>query len=269
MLPAGVTGYWGPVTSTVDWCEDNYRVTMYVAEFFNTLSGLPLVLLAGYALLLSARRGSLQGSFCYTLACVLNITVGVGSMAFHGTLTRLGQVLDEVPMLWCSCSCVLVLLTVQPEPCFREYKGFVMPLVVFAWAAAATGAYFYCGFGVFVGMYFCSVVAAIVLGYRRMLSSESPGHKALALRLLAVCGGAYTAASFAFWIPEMYSCGNRVQTAHASVFQHLHAHAIFHLLAGVAHYSFLLFAAILQLEEEGRKGELLWNPAPVIVVVAL
>lgn len=26
-------GYWGPTTSTLDWCEENYVVTLYVAEF--------------------------------------------------------------------------------------------------------------------------------------------------------------------------------------------------------------------------------------------
>lgn len=26
-------GYWGPTTSTLDWCEENYAVTWYIAEF--------------------------------------------------------------------------------------------------------------------------------------------------------------------------------------------------------------------------------------------
>lgn len=26
-------GYWGPTTSTLDWCEENYAVTRYIAEF--------------------------------------------------------------------------------------------------------------------------------------------------------------------------------------------------------------------------------------------
>ena len=26
-------GYWGPPTATIDWCEANYDVSFYVAEF--------------------------------------------------------------------------------------------------------------------------------------------------------------------------------------------------------------------------------------------
>lgn len=26
-------GYWGPTTSTLDWCEENYAVTWFIAEF--------------------------------------------------------------------------------------------------------------------------------------------------------------------------------------------------------------------------------------------
>ena len=29
----GVDGFWGPITSNIDWCEGNYEVTYYVAEF--------------------------------------------------------------------------------------------------------------------------------------------------------------------------------------------------------------------------------------------
>ncbi len=38
-------GYWGSTTSTFDWCEINYEVTIYVAEFWNTLSSLFILLI--------------------------------------------------------------------------------------------------------------------------------------------------------------------------------------------------------------------------------
>ena len=33
-------GFWGPRTSNNDFCEDNYAVTQFVAEFFNSLTSL-------------------------------------------------------------------------------------------------------------------------------------------------------------------------------------------------------------------------------------
>ncbi|KAG0203588.1 Alkaline ceramidase 3 [Mortierella sp. GBA30] len=38
-------GYWGPPTSSIDWCEDNYVVSFYIAEFFNSFSSFAMIIL--------------------------------------------------------------------------------------------------------------------------------------------------------------------------------------------------------------------------------
>ena len=91
--------FWGPITANYDWCESNYVVTQYVAEFFNTLSSVPTLTVGLYFALKSAKHGS---GFRFALAGWMLAVVGFGSVAFHGTLTRLGQVLDELPMLYSS-----------------------------------------------------------------------------------------------------------------------------------------------------------------------
>eukprot|EP00039_Didymoeca_costata_P031740 m.356321 g.356321 ORF g.356321 m.356321 type:complete len:80 (-) comp90136_c0_seq1:223-462(-) len=39
-------GYWGRHTSSIDWCERNYAVLDFVAEFWNTVTSL-VILFAG------------------------------------------------------------------------------------------------------------------------------------------------------------------------------------------------------------------------------
>jgi hypothetical protein len=43
-------GYWGEKTAAVNWCEADYAVTIYVAEFMNTLSSLSIPLNGIYGL---------------------------------------------------------------------------------------------------------------------------------------------------------------------------------------------------------------------------
>lgn len=40
--------FWGPSSSSVDWCEKNYAHTRYVAEMWNTLSSIPLIFVCFY-----------------------------------------------------------------------------------------------------------------------------------------------------------------------------------------------------------------------------
>ena len=41
MAPLHREGFWGEATSTLDWCEENYVVTRYIAEFCEYQSGHP------------------------------------------------------------------------------------------------------------------------------------------------------------------------------------------------------------------------------------
>ena len=74
-----IVGYWGPVASSIDWCERNYVVSFYVAEMFNTFSNLGL---AGLGLFgaAAAWRGGLEPRFIMTHAGTA--LVGFGSAAF-------------------------------------------------------------------------------------------------------------------------------------------------------------------------------------------
>ena len=92
-----IAGYWGLPTSTVDWCEANYAVSPYVAEWFNTLSSLAMVVAGGLGLRWARSR---RVDVRVRAAFALLMLVGVGSVAFHATLRFELQMLDELPMLY-------------------------------------------------------------------------------------------------------------------------------------------------------------------------
>ena len=109
------SGYWGEVTATMDWCERNYVVTPYIAEFYNTISNLGFIglSLAGiwfhkncmfffsliffffflifYFFIVEIR---------YILAYLSVTVTGIGSGLFHGTLLYSMQLCDELPMFY-------------------------------------------------------------------------------------------------------------------------------------------------------------------------
>lgn len=99
--PDNGTGLWGARTSTLDWCEENYAVTYYMAEFWNTVTNLAFIVPSAVSLY-RAVKDSLETR--YLLAHALLFLIGVGSWAFHCTLLYTSQMLDELPMLFGACS---------------------------------------------------------------------------------------------------------------------------------------------------------------------
>jgi dihydroceramidase len=127
--PSGLSsgGYWGDSTSTIDWCEPNYQVTVYIAEFVNTVSSLVIVffgLLGFYAnyhknhLLL--RHMESRMFITYGLLAL----IGVGSFMFHGTLLFEFQLLDELPMIYIALSLAYCVTEDRREKKFRYLAQF-------------------------------------------------------------------------------------------------------------------------------------------------
>lgn len=109
------TSYWGPITASVNWCEPDYVYTRHVAEFWNTATSFPIFALAFYGFLVGLRQGY---EVRVLLPLLFMAVVGVGSMAFHGTLQLWGQALDELAMIWAAASLLYAVL--EPTPVVRR-----------------------------------------------------------------------------------------------------------------------------------------------------
>ena len=98
--PEQDNGFWGIPTSTIDWCEENYVVSKYVAEALNTVTNSVFILLALFATY-HAYKNKLEPRFIFSALGFL--LVGIGSWLFHMTLKYHFQLLDELPMIYATC----------------------------------------------------------------------------------------------------------------------------------------------------------------------
>lgn len=101
--------------STVDWCERNYVVSEYIAEYWNTVTGLCLIISSycyyknNYKLI--SRYSEYYVNFMRI--CCLLAFVGVGTMLFHSTLYYPFQLLDELPMMLLANEYLILLLSLE------------------------------------------------------------------------------------------------------------------------------------------------------------
>jgi alkaline ceramidase len=91
-------------SSPVDWCEENYTVSSYIAEFTNTISNTPFFTIPVLCIISGVWRSYARyASLGAYVQFFLIFMVGVSSAYFHASLSFLGQMMDELGILWLLC----------------------------------------------------------------------------------------------------------------------------------------------------------------------
>ena len=116
-------GYWAPITSTLDWCEENYYATRYSAEIVNSLTNLLFIYLA-YRGISNCLQQNHERIFLLTFVGYL--IVGSGSFAFHTTLKYPMQLVDELSMIYTTCLMFWATFEHKREQTFRTLLGFAL-----------------------------------------------------------------------------------------------------------------------------------------------
>ncbi|KAK7888869.1 hypothetical protein WMY93_024429 [Mugilogobius chulae] len=86
-------------SSDIDWCEDNYQHSENVVEFFNTMSSFFFFIVSPLMLYLLHPYAK-ERNLAVHMVWVMMIFVGIFSAYFHMTLSFVGQMLDELSILW-------------------------------------------------------------------------------------------------------------------------------------------------------------------------
>lgn len=97
--------------SSHSFCESKYIYNNYIAEFFNSITGLTLCL-SSY--LFYKNNKKLTGKLnSYLINANYNLLiVGIGTILFHGTLLYIPQLFDEIPMLLMTFDYIYILLSI-------------------------------------------------------------------------------------------------------------------------------------------------------------
>ncbi|KAI9217256.1 ceramidase [Blastocladiella britannica] len=153
---ASVAHHTWETNALVDWCEDNFAVVAFIAEFVNTLSNFWYLVFSAFGMY-NAIRYRYEKRFFYSYFMLF--VVGIGSALFHGTLTYYMQLLDEVPMLFGSA--IFIYCCYSPSlP--RPPRWLVAVLTIYP--TVATSWYFYHRVAEFFqNAYVVEVVAITVL----------------------------------------------------------------------------------------------------------
>ncbi|MCD7454884.1 Alkaline ceramidase [Datura stramonium] len=232
----GISSFWGPVTSTKDWCELNYVRSSYIAEFFNTISNVPCIILALIGLV-NALRQRFEKRF--SVLHMSNIILSIGSIIYHATLGQMQQQGDETPMVWEMLLYIYILYS--PD---WHYKR-TMPIFLFLYGAVFAILHSQIRFGIgFMLHYALLCLLCIPRTYKYYIHTEDRSAKQLAkfyvatLLVGAVC-----------WLCDRLFCKN-ISRWHFNP----QGHALWHVLMGFNVYfanTFLMYCRAQQRE---------WNP---------
>lgn len=247
MAPSLISGFWGIPTATIDWCEENYSVTAYIAEFWNTVSNL-IFIIPSLAALYFAFVDHMEYRYKWCNGSVF--TVGLGSWCFHMTLLYSMQLFDELPMIFGSVFLIYSHLEVDKP---RNHQNIPLKIVLSLYCLFVTVVYLHTKHVLF---FQCSYGLVVVLMVLVCVNNFRKYHEARAVFIVATVT---YGSGFILWnIDQNFCPGLRFFRSNTlGPFSPLfELHAWWHILAGTGTYLSVLYSAYLRYLVLGSKPEI-------------
>lgn len=231
-------GYWGIPTATIDWCEENYVVSPYIAELVNTVTNLAFVCFAGFALVNVLLN---QHERRFLLVALGFITVGFGSWMFHMSLLYEYQLLDELPMIYATCVPYWIVFSYGKS----RYDSAKVGIQISAFAVTLTLLYLkyrdptihQVSYGVLTGIV---MLKSVFLVNEHVYIVETRKQ----MNAIMIRGFVYIAIGYFLWNTDIHLCTLYRSTRRSIGMPYgfvLEGHAWWHLLTGIGVYHYIVY----------------------------
>jgi len=209
-----------PGSSPVDWCETNYLYSPFIAEFVNTFSNVLFFAVPPVLIWLFRPYGQIFNQGIHIIWGML-IVVGICSAYFHATLSLLGQLLDELAILWVVATAFALWFPSRYLPNYFRRKRYAFQCFILG-AAVVTSA-----LALVQPAMNAFVLMMLGLPALYLMISELNGcTNSRVLRLGTRCGGIWVLAVFC-WVKDKMFCD----------LDFPYLHAFWHVLIFIASYT--------------------------------
>ncbi|KAI1712313.1 ceramidase domain-containing protein [Ditylenchus destructor] len=239
---------WLEYESGQAWCESSYskyQIIPFVAEFANTVTNLPIIVLPMVNVLMLRRY--IQDANAFVLLPNLLLTInGILSAYYHSTLNLFGQLVDELSLLWLINICVIAYLPIMK--CYpTRFKDRVSG-IRWAIAGATTLISALCflkpSLNAFALMTLSIPVAFMIYqeGIKSVGVEKVPEAEKLTWRVFTL----WTLAS-ACWFSDRMLCDLWLYLGTP------YLHALFHLMSSVAAYHLFIMFSLLDIKRRSHE----------------
>ncbi|KAF2495802.1 alkaline phytoceramidase [Lophium mytilinum] len=251
------TPYWGAPNSNANFCEEDYIVTSYIAEFVNTVTNISYVIYGAHGL--SRLRGKPDGPLSFLGFPYWGlIGVGVLSAYFHATLKYHSQMCDDTSMLVATGFVLNRAFTFDVAPTSRRNRSLGLLAIL-----TAVTIYHCVADEILVHVVTFGIMIVLVgirtkqLVHTRITDLDEKKR----VKKLVNFGAANAGIGYLLWNIDQHLCPMLLSFRHKvglpfGIF--LELHGWWHILTAIGAYTFMILVEHLTTDKTDRAEDFLW-----------